>query len=151
LSREATSHSSELDTERYGRKQPRLSRRWRGVLIIAGALAVGGVATWLAYENFGTAPIDTERVGFADLPANAMRLTFTVTRDQPDRPAVCIVRAQDVAGNESGRREVLISPGGPQTAISTVIQNARPPVTADVFGCSYQVPVYLSTGTRPTG
>jgi hypothetical protein len=151
MSREATSLSSELDTERYGRKRSRLPSRWRGALIIAGALAVGGVATWLAYENFGTAPIDTERVGFTDLPANAVRLTFTVTREHPDRPAVCIVRAQDVAGNESGRREVLIPPGSAQTSISTVIQNARPPVTADVFGCSYQVPAYLSTGTRPTG
>ena len=151
MSSQVSAPSRDLDTERYGRKPARLPRRWRGALIVAGAIAVGGVATWLAYVNFGTAPIDTERVGFADLPHNAMRLTFTVTREHPDQPAVCIVDAQDVAGNESGRREVLVPPGGPQTTISAVIQNARPPVTADIFGCSYQVPAYLSTDVRPTG
>ena len=136
-----TSLGSDMDTERYGRKQARLSKRWRGVLIIAGALAVGGVATWLAYENFGTAPIDTERVGFTDLPANAIQLTFTVTRDQPDRPAVCIVRARDVSGNESGRREVLIPPGGPQTPVSTVENTG-------VCHCGWQI--RKRGGSRPS-
>jgi hypothetical protein len=143
--------SRDLDTDRYGHKPAKLPRMWRNVLLVVAALTVGGVASWLAYENFGTAPIDTESVGFVSLPNNAIQLNFTVTRKSPDKPAVCIVRAQDVTGNESGRREVLIPPGGPETSISAIIQNAREPVAADVFGCSYQVPAYLSSSTRPTG
>ena len=104
----------------------------------------------LAYTNLGTAPIETERTGFHMVDGNAMRLDFTVTRDDPGRPAVCIVRVRAVDGAETGRKEVLVPPGGSTTGVSTVIRSSREPVTADVFGCSYQVPVYLSTSLRPT-
>ena len=30
--------------------------------------------------------------------------------------------------------------------LSTVVQTSRPPVTADVYGCSLQVPAYLVPG-----
>ena len=35
--------------------------------------------------------------------------------------------------------------------VTTVITSSGEPVTADVFGCSYQVPAYLSTHMPPTG
>jgi hypothetical protein len=139
-----------LPEGRYGTSRARTSRRtyW----IFGGlALALGVAATYLAYTNLGAAPIETQRTGFQSLPGNAMRMTFDVVRDQPDRPAVCIVRVRALDGAEGGRKEVLIPPGGTATSVSTVIRSTTEPVTAEVFGCSYQVPAYLSTSTPPSG
>jgi hypothetical protein len=139
-----------LPAGRYGSRGRRASRRtvW---LVAACALAVGGVLTYVAYTNLGAAPIETQRTGFSNLPDNAMRMTFDVMRDQPERPAVCIVRVRTADGAEGGRKEVLIPPGGTATPVSTVIRSTSEPVTADVFGCSYQVPEYLFTATPPSG
>ena len=138
-----------LPEGRYGRSSRPVSRRARWIAA-AVAVAAGSVLGYVAYTNLGTAPIETERTGFTDLPGNALRMTFTVTRDQPDRPAVCIVRVRGRAGNETGRKEVLVPPGGSATLVSTVIQSTEEPVTADVFGCSYEVPAYLRS-TPPSG
>ncbi len=80
-----------------------------------------------------------------------MRFTFEVTRDTPDRPAVCIVRTRIRDGEEGGRREVLIPPGPAAVNVTTTIRSSDEPVTADVFGCSYQVPAYLSKDLPPSG
>jgi len=47
-------------------------------------------------------------------------------------------------GDEAGRREVLVRPGGDTVRATTVLKTSKPPVTGEVFGCSYQVPAYLS-------
>lgn len=145
-----TTDPATLPEGRYGKSRARPSRRtyWiTGVL----AVALGVVATYLAYTNLGATPIETQRTAFANLPDNAMRLTFDVTRDQPERPAVCIVRVRGIDGAEGGRKEVLVPPGGRPRSVSTVIRSTTEPVTAEVFGCSYQVPAYLSTATPPSG
>ena len=136
--------------DRYGARPRRASRRtyW----ILGGcAILLGGVIAWIGYVNLGTAPIETQQVGFENLPNDTMRFTFEVTRDTPDRPAVCIVRTRVLSGGEGGRREVLIPPGPSSTRVTTTIRSTAEPVTADVFGCSYQVPAYLSTALRPSG
>lgn len=109
------------------------------------------LVAYLGYTNLAGAPIEAQRVGFESLPGNAMRLTFDVVRDAPDRPVVCIVRVRALDGAETGRKEVLIAPGSSSTLVTTVVRGSAEPVTADVFGCSYQVPEYLSTAMRPTG
>jgi hypothetical protein len=139
-----------LPEGRYGSRGRPTPRKvyW---IVGACALVAGALVGFLAYTNLGAAPIETERTGFANLPGNAMRMTFTVTRDEPARAAVCIVRVRGVNGQEGGRREVLIPPGGTTTPVETTIRSTVEPVTADVIGCSYQVPEYLSTTTRPSG
>ena len=106
---------------------------------------------WIGYANLGTAPIETQQVGFENLAGTTDALTFEITRDTPDRPAVCIVRTRVRNGEEGGRREVLIPPGPATTRVTTTIKSGAEPVTADVFGCSYQVPAYLSTHLPPSG
>ncbi|MCG8919992.1 DUF4307 domain-containing protein [Actinokineospora sp. PR83] len=139
-----------LPEGRYGKAKAPRSRRTVVVLTACG-LALGAVVAWLAYTNLGSAPIETERAAFENLPDNRMRLTFEVTRATPEQPAVCVVRTRGIDGNEGGRKEVLV-PAGPEVSrVSTVIRSTSEPVTADVFGCSYQVPAYLSTGQPPTG
>jgi hypothetical protein len=137
-----------LPEGRYGSRGRPVPRRtyW-----IVGTVAVlfGGFLAYLAYTNLGAAPIEAERTAFANLPDNAMRLTFTVHRDEPQRAAVCIVRVRGRDGTEGGRKEVLIPAGGTPTSMTTVIRSTSEPVTADVVGCSYQVPPYLSTTMPP--
>lgn len=145
-----TAPSSTLLEDRYGTKPKRASRRtyW---IVGAIALVVSGVVAWIGYVNFGTAPIDTQTTSFSNLPDNQMKMTFEVTRDTPERPAVCIVRARVLDGSEGGRKEVYIPPAQGPITMTTVITTSAEPVTADVFGCSYQVPAYLSTHMPPTG
>ncbi|MDQ0379215.1 DUF4307 domain-containing protein [Amycolatopsis thermophila] len=130
-----------LPEGRYG-KPPRASRRWRVWAFGILAVVVGGVVAWIGYVNLGAAPISAERVTFEELPGNAMSISINVTRDDPGRPGVCIVRTRDLSGAESGRKEVYV-PGG-TSRVDTVIRSIDRPVTADVYGCSYDIPAYLS-------
>jgi len=141
--------TAKLD-DRYGTRPRRTSRRtyW---LLGALALVFGGVIAWVGYVNLGTSPIETQATSFDNLPDDAMRLTFEVTRDEPERAVVCIVRVRVLDGGEGGRKEVLVPPGQESTRVTTDIRSTAEPVTADVFGCSYQVPAYLSTDLPPSG
>jgi hypothetical protein len=137
--------------DRYGVKPKRRPSRRTYWIVGAVALVVSGVVAWVGYQNFGTAPIETQTTRFANLPDNQMKMTFEVTRDTPERPVVCIVRARVLDGSEGGRKEVYIPPAEGAIMVSTVITSSGEPVTADVFGCSYQVPAYLSKHMPPTG
>ena len=71
-------------------------------------------------------------------------MTISVTRDDPSRPAVCIVRARSNDGSETGRREVLVAPSSDKTVqVTTLVKTSRPPVIGDVYGCGTDVPSYL--------
>jgi hypothetical protein len=137
--------ASTLPEGRYGTRHARSPRRWRRWLFLAIALVVSGVIAYVAYVNLGSAPIDAERIAFAGKPGNAMEITINVTRDDISRPGVCIVRVRDKTGAESGRKELLIPAGPKYDRMSTTIRSIGEPVTADVFGCSYDIPRYLST------
>ena len=77
------------------------------------------------------------------LAGNAVQLRLTVIRDDPAAPAVCIVRARSRDGEETGRKELFVPPAAGPIVLSTVVHTSRPPVTAEVYGCSFQVPAYL--------
>ncbi|MEV6648084.1 DUF4307 domain-containing protein [Amycolatopsis sp. NPDC051371] len=134
-----------LPEGRYGATRPKAPRRWRRWLFLAVALLVSGVIAWVAYINLGSAPIDAERVAFSAKPGNAMEITINVTRDDNNRAGVCVVRTRDKTGAESGRKELLIPAGAKYSRMSTTIKSIGEPVTADVYGCSYDIPDYLSS------
>ena len=72
---------------------------------------------------------------------------MAVTRKDPSRAAVCIVRARSVDGAEVGRREVYIAPSESGTVqIDTTIETTARPAVGEVYGCSFDVPSYLRTG-----
>lgn len=133
-----------LPEGRYGSGKRTGGRRWQVWALAALGIAVGVVLAYIAYVNLGATPITAQRVGFEEKPGNAMEITVDVSRDQPGKPAVCIVRVRDISGAESGRKELYIPPGNAGTRMRTVIKSASRPVTADLFGCSYSVPEYLS-------
>ncbi|GAB2992267.1 DUF4307 domain-containing protein [Amycolatopsis acidiphila] len=134
-----------LPEGRYGSPSGRTPARWRRWAFTAVALLVSAAVAWIAYVNLGPAPIDADRVSFSQQPGNAMSVTINVTRDDPSKPGVCIVRLRDISGAESGRKEVYVPAGDNHSRQTTVVRSIDPPVDADVFGCSYDVPTYLSS------
>ena len=141
--------AGQLPEGRYGprRSVPRSRRAQLLVMVLAG-LAGLGVAV-VGYRNLGEVPVQGKALGFELLEPNAVALRFEVVRVHPDRPAVCIVRARSRDGEETGRKEVYVPPASGPVGLNTVIRTSRPPVTADVYGCSLQVPGYLLPSTTP--
>lgn len=134
-----------LPEGRYGPARGRKSARRLRWLFGIVALVVSAAVAWIAYVNLGPAPIDADRVAFEEQPGNAMSVTINANRDDPDKAGVCIVRVRDISGAESGRKEVLIPAGENHSRQTTVVRSVDRPVSADVFGCSYDVPSYLSS------
>jgi hypothetical protein len=135
----------ERPTERYGRS--RLSRRGRRRLTIALFLAVVvvgvGIAT-LGYHRLGPAEVEGELAGYRLLDDRTLEVTLSVSRSDPSRPAVCIVRGRSADGSETGRREVLVSPSDRSSVqVTAQVKTSRPPVMGDVYGCGHDVPGYL--------
>jgi Domain of unknown function (DUF4307) len=132
-----------LPEGRYGRRAYSARRRWATGMGLVLAAVIGLAVAVIGYRNLGATPITGERLGFTLLPGNAVQLELSVIRDDPSRAAVCIVRARSRDGEETGRKEVYVPPAAGPIALSTVVLTSRPPVTADVYGCSFQVPAYL--------
>ncbi|MGM1063407.1 DUF4307 domain-containing protein [Saccharothrix sp. Mg75] len=133
-----------LPEGRYGTRRRPLPKwaRWSLPVI---AVLIGGVIAWVGYRNLGTMPVEAKQTAFTVRDDSTVEVTFEVVRETPEDAVVCIVRARSEDGDESGRREVLVPPGPGTVRQTTVLKTSKPPVTGEVFGCSYQVPAYLST------
>ncbi len=135
-----------LPESRYGPRRRRLpgwTASWAQPALLVLVVAAGLVVALVGYRNLGTAPIRGAETAFEVLDDHSVRVTFEVVRDEPSRPAVCIVRARSLDGDETGRKEVYVPPGDRSELATTVLRTSRRPVTGEVFGCSYRVPVYL--------
>ncbi|MGH4024710.1 MAG: DUF4307 domain-containing protein [Pseudonocardiaceae bacterium] len=141
--------TGQLPAGRYGRR--RSGRRSRRIQLLGMVLAglAGLVVAMIGYRNLGEVAVQSQVLGFELVEPNAVALRFEVVRDDPDRPAVCVVRARSRDGEETGRKEVYVPPAAGSVGLNTVILTSRPPVTADVYGCSLQVPEYLVPSTAP--
>jgi hypothetical protein len=130
---------------RYGKQ--RLSRgARRGVIAVLAALivAVGVAIAAVAYQRLGTGDVKGELGGYRLLDDHTAEVTVTVTRADPSKPVVCIVRARSKDGSETGRREFLVLPSDQATVqVTTQVKTSRPPVIGDVYGCGTDVPSYL--------
>lgn len=133
-----------LPEGRYGKTRRPLSRWTRWSLAVIAVL-VGSVIAWIGYRNLGTQPVEARQTAFEVLDDSTVEITFEVVRQTPEQAVVCIVRARSEDGDEAGRREVLVPAGAGTAHETTVLKTSKPPVTGEVFGCSYQVPEYLST------
>jgi uncharacterized protein DUF4307 len=141
----------QIPQDRYGsraRKRPRPGLRW--LLTALVLLALVGVAI-VGYRNLGSTPIQGKQVAFEILDDHSVRIVLEVQRDEPQRPADCVVRARAESGEEVGRKEVLIQPADGTTRQDTVLRTSNRATIGEVYGCTYNVPEYLSTHTRPTG
>jgi hypothetical protein len=135
----------ERPVARYGRQ--RLSRRSRRrvVVILSVVIVVAGAALALvAFQRLGTGAVKGERGGYELIDGATVQVTISVTREDPSRPVVCIIRARSVDGAETGRREVLVPPSSQATVqVTAVVKSSRRPVIGDVYGCGTDVPGYL--------
>ena len=135
----------ERPAARYGRQRlSRGNRRWIAMGLGMLVLAAGVVIAVLAAQRLGTGDVKGELGGYQLVDDETVQVTVTVTRDDPSRPVVCIVRARSIDGSETGRREVLVPPSTQKTVqVTTVVKTSRPPVVGDVYGCGTDVPSYL--------
>lgn len=130
--------------DRYGTPRSRGTTKRGAILFGVIAVIVSAAIAYVAFRLIGSDPLSAERVAFAVRPDKTMEVTLDVERNEPERPAVCVVRVRDISGAETGRREVYIPPSDGSVRLRTVITSGSRPVTADVFGCTYSVPDYLS-------
>ena len=139
-----TDDSLRRPESRYGRqKLPR-----RGVIIALAVLAVAAsiVVAVVGYQRLGTADVEGKLGGYHLVDDQTVDVTISVTRADPARPVVCIVRARSKDGSETGRREVLVAPSDQATVqVTATVKTSRPPVIGDVYGCGTDVPAYLTS------
>jgi Domain of unknown function (DUF4307) len=130
---------------RYGRQRlSRRSRRWWAIGLTALVLLAGVVIAVVASQRLGTRDVQGELGGFQVVDDETLSVTVKVTRADPSRPVVCIVRARSIDGGETGRREVLVPPSSQSSVnVTTIVKSTRPPVAGDVYGCGTDVPSYL--------
>jgi hypothetical protein len=140
-----------LPAGRYGAVLDPKRRRWIYWSILSAFIVAGLVVAYVGYENLGATPIDAEVSTYNVVNDHQIDVTFTVTRDHPDQAADCIIDAPAANGDEAGRREVYIPAGENVGTLSTELQTDERATTAEFFGCSYQVPAYLSKSMPPSG
>jgi hypothetical protein len=122
----------------------RRSRRWWAIGLTAVVLVAGVVIAIVASQRLGSGDVQGELGGYQLVDGETLSVTIKVTREDPSRPVVCIVRARSVDGSETGRREVLVPPSSQDTVnITTTVKSTRPPAVGDVYGCGTDVPAYL--------
>lgn len=111
------------------------------ILLVLGLVAAGFYTT---YQLTTTPSISGEGVAMTTVDEGRADLSFTVTRDEPETPVYCIVRAQDETRGEVGRREVYIPPSEHTTVgVETSIATFEAAAIGDVYGCGDDVPDYL--------
>jgi hypothetical protein len=135
----------ERPAARYGRQ--RLSGRSRRALAIGlfvFILAAGVVVALVGFQRLGTGDVKGELGGYRLIDDSTAEVTITVTRKDPSRPVVCIIRARSIDGGETGRREVLVPPSSQATVqVTAIVKSSHRPVVGDVYGCGTDVPAYL--------
>jgi hypothetical protein len=136
---------TERPAARYGRQRlSRRARRWIIIGLTLFILAAGIAIAAVGYQRLGHSEVAGTLGGYRLVDDETVEVTITVTRDDPSRPAVCIVRARSKDGSETGRREVLVSPSTQKTVqVTTIVKTSHPPVMGDVYGCGLDVPKYL--------
>lgn len=135
----------ERPATRYGRQRmPRRTRRLVVGVLAAVVVVAGVIIAIVGSQRLGSQEVEGELGAYRLIDDRTVEVTVSVTRKDPSRPAVCIVRARSKDGSETGRREILVPPSQQATVqVTTEIEASRPPVIGDVYGCGLDVPPYL--------
>jgi hypothetical protein len=135
----------ERPAARYGRQRmPRRTRRLVIAVLAVLVVVAGLVIAYVGSQRLGSQDVEGELGAYRLIDDRTVEVTVSVTREDPSRPAVCIVRARSKDGSETGRREILVPPSRQATVqVTTVVESSSPPVIGDVYGCGGDVPPYL--------
>ncbi|PRC56978.1 DUF4307 domain-containing protein, partial [Mycobacterium sp. ITM-2017-0098] len=83
----------ERPTARYGQQRlSRSARRWIVIGLTALVVITGVAIAGVAFPRFGSGDVKGELGGYRVLDPHTVDITISVTRDDPSRPVVCIVR-----------------------------------------------------------
>nr|WP_296780136.1 DUF4307 domain-containing protein [Rhodococcus sp. (in: high G+C Gram-positive bacteria)] len=123
-----------------------VSRRTKNILLVVVLILGLGVA-YLGYLRFSVKDVEGTALSFDLVDDTTVSIRLSVTRADPEKDAVCIVRARSRDGSETGRRELLV-PGGSakEVDVTSVVKTSQPPAIGEVYGCSLNVPDYLRAG-----
>jgi hypothetical protein len=135
----------ERPVARYGRqKLSSRTRRRLAIGLFVLILAIGVVVAIVGFQRLGTGDVKGELGGYRLVDDGTAEVTISVTRKDPSRAVVCIVRARSIDGGETGRREVLVPPSSAATVqVTAIVKTSQRPVMGDVYGCGTDVPAYL--------
>ena len=136
---------------RYGKPRSAARRRWWYWALLGAFLVAGLVVAYVAYVNLGANPIDPEVSAYHVVDDGTVTASFTVDRNHPDRPADCIVYALSADGSEVARGEVYVPPSESTVKLSVELRTVKRATTVEFYGCSYQVPSYLTKSMPPSG
>lgn len=136
---------------RYGSRTRGRAHPWVRWSLFAVVLVLLVGVSFVAYRNLGSKPIEGKQSAFSVIDDHSVGVTVELQRQQPERPAECVVRARSVDGTEVGRKEVLLPPSQDTTRENTVLRTSARPVIGEVYGCTYSVPPYMFHSMRPTG
>ncbi|MEE4022324.1 DUF4307 domain-containing protein [Gordonia sp. PKS22-38] len=133
----------------YPAAQSASSRRAWFVGLTVLVIAAGVGIAILGYSRFAAPDVSGEATAYDIVDNSTVAVQFTVTRADPGSPVACVVRGRSVDGDETGRREILI-PGGTESQVGmrTEVTTSKPPVIGEVFGCTIDVPAYLTSTTQ---
>lgn len=139
--------------ERYGAARRPLNpstNRWTGRAIIIAILVVA-VLTVVFFAQFVMQRQDTDvsatMSNFQRVDDNHLAMRVDVSRDDPGKPAYCIVTAIDYDKAEVGRRDVILPAGGDKVQrLEVEIPTRDVPVSGSIYGCSSQLPSFLRAG-----
>jgi len=110
-------------------------------LLVGAFLAAGG---YTIYQLNVTPSVTTEVVGVEVIDDERVDLSLAVTRDAPETPVYCIVRAQEESKGELGRREIYVPPSESSTiVVDTFVTTSQRAFMADAYGCGEDIPDYL--------
>ena len=120
------------------------ARRWLVIGLFLVIVAIGVTIATVAFQRLGAGDVKGELSGYQLIDDQTVSVTITVTRADPSAPAVCIVRARSINGDETGRREILV-PASSSTSVvvDALVKTTKPPVVGDIYGCGLDVPSYL--------
>ena len=141
----------EVPAGRYGTPRGKASRRWWYWALLAAFVVAGLVVAYVAYQNLGATPIDPEVSAYHVVDDQTVTASFTVDRNHPDQPADCIVYALSADGSEVARGEVYVPPSESTIKLSVELRTSERATTVEFYGCSYQVPSYLTKSVPPSG
>lgn len=114
------------------------------ILLVVLVAALLAATAFTLYRLNATPDISGEEIAMEVLDDQHATVIFTVTRDEPEAPAYCIVRTLDQGKGELGRREVYVPPSESTTVrVEATVVSAVRPFTGDIYGCGADVPEYL--------
>jgi hypothetical protein len=130
---------------RYGPADPRAGWRAPAWLWALAAVIVFVALSTFWWSRIGNVDLDGERKGYDVLSDSEISVTFSLTRKSPEKPALCLIRGLHKDGSEIGRAEVIVPPSDQRdVAITGKVPTSRPPAVGDLYGCTYDVPAWLT-------